>query len=376
MPTDIIEMFWGCTVCNAENKGRFKTCQSCGAPRTEDSPEWMPDDISPMAAVKDPTLLKKFKGGADWKCKYCDSSQFRADGYCAQCGSPQTDSTAEKPAKKAPATTPPPTIVDKSYHKSERVKYGAIAGTIIAVLVISMFLLFRTKIVDIKVSAVAWTYTVKVDRYQVWKREGWDPDPSAFNTHDEGRRVHHYEHVRVGSHIENYTVQVACGQDCRTIKGSCYTTPRSCTSNKNGSATCTGGDRVCSPDTQSCTTRYCSEPRTRTVDDYEDQPRYRTWYSWNVWDWGFNRNVVTNGNTIETHWPSPEQIHLGVGLAPQEKEREAGRTEKYNVTFSAKKDTYQYEPKSLTDSQRFGLGSAHRIKVGVAHGVEVLPNEK
>jgi len=65
MPVDIIEMFWGCTTCNAKNLGRHKTCENCGAPRTDKSPEWMPGDTSPMAAVKDPALLRKFNAGAD-----------------------------------------------------------------------------------------------------------------------------------------------------------------------------------------------------------------------------------------------------------------------------------------------------------------------
>src|SRR5574338_1281204 len=95
MPTDIIEMFWGCLVCNGENLGRHKTCQNCGKPRTEDSPEWMPDDVSPMAAVKEPALLQKFEAGADWSCRFCGSSQFRADGNCAQCGSPQGETVAK-----------------------------------------------------------------------------------------------------------------------------------------------------------------------------------------------------------------------------------------------------------------------------------------
>lgn len=442
MPTDIIEMFWGCTTCSSENKGRFKTCQNCGKPRTEGCQEWMPGDTSPMAAVKDAKLLRKFTAGADWTCLFCQSSQFRDDGTCAQCGATQEinpmlsgavvgrstrrnhvvaetavkvskhvyprgtgpnglrfpkdvldvlplpadddqpfvteGSYREAPQRAAkPARTPPPVVSDvlpsipmRRFPMPSPRLLGAIAGAFI--IAIALYFIFRTRVVDTRVTAVAWTYTVKVDRYQVWRREGWNTDPTAFNVHDEGSRVHHYDHVRIGSHQESYQEQYACGETCRTIKGSCYTTSRNCTSNRNGSATCTGGDRECSPDTQSCSTKYCNRTAYRTIDDYEDQPRYRDWYSWNVWDWGFNRDVVTSGSSTETHWPLEGQTQLNVGLKIGEQERESARLEVYQVTMAGDGDTFQYTPKSATEFQRFSTGSPHRIKVGVAHGVEVL----
>jgi len=455
MPTDIIEMFWGCLVCNSDNKGRFKTCQNCGKPRSEDSPEWMPDDVSPMAAVKDPELLAKFKAGADWKCRFCDSSQFRADGNCAQCGSAQGDSVKKvetpavhpktdmsdkdkacrgeltkddiermlgknrphnpaleellrqrqqarqrpEPAPFVPHTggyrdppdrevTPPPSFTDVAADVSRRVDMmrpprvprfntpsrGTLIGAGVAILVgLALYLIFRTKVIDAQVAAVSWDRSVAVERYQVYRHEGWDPDLGAFDVVDEGRKVHHYDHVRVGSHQESYQEQYQCGETCTTVKGSCYTTPRSCTSNKNGSATCTGGDRVCNPDTKSCSPKYCNRTAYRTVDDYEDQPRYRDWYSWKVWEWGHNRDVRASGTSTKTHWPSDEQIRLGVGLGQGEQERISGRTEHYRVTLAYNKDTYKYEPKSDAEFQHFTIGDRHKIKVGIAHGVEILP---
>ena len=149
--------------------------------------------------------------------------------------------------------------------------------------------------------------------------------------------------------------------------------PTKCTSNTNGSATCTGGDTVCTGGDRVCSTRYCNEPRTRTVDDYEDQPRYRDWYSWRVWDWGPQRVVRVGGATTETFWPSEQQIALNVGLLPGEKEREGGRTEKYEVKFIGDGETYTLTPKNDGEFKSFVVGRKYRLKVGVAHGVEVLP---
>lgn len=67
---DIIEMFWGCLSCGRKaNRGRYKKCEGCGAPRTPRSPEYMPEDIDAAEAVVDPALLRKFTAGEDWKCR-------------------------------------------------------------------------------------------------------------------------------------------------------------------------------------------------------------------------------------------------------------------------------------------------------------------
>lgn len=245
---------------------------------------------------------------------------------------------------------------------------GVLAAVVGLALV--LWLVFRTKVVDARVTTVSWQHDVIVDRYQVYRREGWDSDPGAFEVHDEGRRVHHYDHVQVGSHRESYQESYTCGQTCTTVKGSCYTTSRTCTSNKNGTATCTGGDRVCSPDTKSCVDKTCTRTAYRTVPDYEDQPRYRTWYSWKVWDWGYNRTVRAAGSSMETRWPADAELQP-LGLAPGEQERHR-RQELYSVTLSDSKDSWTIKPKSEPDFQRFPPGSRFKLKVGIANGVTVL----
>lgn len=407
MPIDIIEMLWGCTTCHSENKGRFKTCQNCGKPRSKASPEWLPSDTSPMAAVKDPELVKKFKAGEDWRCRFCESSQFRANGDCAQCGSPQELSSPSPKARAKPGAVPvpegdpfPAPLVGGSYRVSsvkEKVRHSTPSGLVVeatdslpkrrwwpsrrwliglaiaASLGVALYFVFRTRVVEAQVTSVAWTRTIEVERYQIRQHEGWDPEPGAFETHDLGPRVHHHDHVQVGSHRENYQEFYSCGQTCTTTPGSCYTTPRSCTSNKNGSATCSGGDRVCSSPTQSCVSKTCERTAYRIVPDYEDQPRYQEWYSWRVWAWGHERSVGSSGSTLTVAWPSDEQVRLNAGLSEGEKEREQSREEHYHVFFDSKSDTFEYEPKSVDEFQRFSSGSSFRLKVGVAHGVEVLP---
>lgn len=422
MPTYEIELFWQCSTCTHIIGGLQKECENCGKPRTEHELDIWPKDLSAAKAIKDPARIKQARAGADWKCKYCGSSQRRDDGKCKQCGADQRQGREvhqdtkvvgvdlgtgaaldDHVIKDAPA--PESTVTEEQMVQEDMMKEvgemirsdfapeartlprqaplrrkekkvvkrftlkpaGIVAIGLVAFACLLYFLL-KPRVVDVQVSSLEWVRTVHVDRYRVFHRDGWSPDYGAFRIQDEGQRVHHYDHVRVGSHEERYTEQVACGQNC--ITPSCYTTPVNCSSNKNGTASCSGGDQVCpSP---ICTTRYCGEPRTRTVDEYEDQPRYQMWYSWKVWDWGHDRDASTSGTSTEVSWATPEQTHLGIGIESGEKEREASREEWFHVLFAGDGDTWKFDPKSEDEFKRYPVGKKYKIKVRRIGPIEVL----
>ena len=408
MPEFTIEMLWDCAVCKAKrNLGLERHCRNCGHPKDDRDPEYMPDNVT-VADALEGDKRRRGLAGPDWKCAYCGSLQNPLNKCCTECGVPQGEKA--KKAWEAPVTTATfePTTGTKTSSETHTehveepkrdtpvkaftagyrdnaadlpiprlsmslaAKRALIIGPPAIILFgLLLWLVFRTKVVDAHVTAISWTHSVKIERYQVWHHDGWYPEQGAFNVQNDGRRIHHYDHVKVGSHTENYTARVACGSDCRTVRGSCTTTPVRCTSNRNGTANCSGGDRVCDPDRQECTTRYCDEPRTRSVDDYEDQPRYQDYYEWDVWDWGYNRTVVSSGSTTQENWPSDDALkptHLNTG----EQERESGRVADHDVTFSDGKDSWHLHPSTCVEFERYPVGGAWRIKVGLAHGVEVL----
>lgn len=386
MPTDKIEMLWFCGTCNHRNLGRDMKCSACGKPK-EDEEYVMPDDVSHAAAVTDPELLRKANAGPNWTCTFCGCDQRRLDGSCAQCGAGQDRS--EKP----PRDRTPPEIREaaariatiasdapvyrprqRAREKREFLVPGVIAGVAILVCALLVWALIPRK-VEATVSAHAWTYTAHVDRWQPDYHEGWrDDEPSgAFDVVDLGTRVHHYEKVFDHNEIEPYTASVECGQDCRTVPGKCYTTPRHCTPDKNGFATCTGGDRVCDDDRRVCEPKYCDVKKTRTVAVYRDEPRYEMWCGWRVWEWQHNRDVSESGTDNTPHWPSTEKVGLNSQLPIEgEKERESDEA-RYEVTFTdAKGKTYEFSPQTLQEFQSFAPGSRHTLRVSALGGVEVL----
>jgi hypothetical protein len=375
----------------------------------------MPDDISHAARVRDKEQLKHAKAGPDWSCRYCRSQQRKLSGECAICGAPQDEEEymrrmreeseidsffqeektkskkviskpakkklAKKKSKKSLKVTAKPKLAPRNWTK---VRNGFLAFLAVCLVVTGGYFLFRTKIVDVSVDTVAWQHSVLVDRYRVYHDSGFDESKphKAFNVKTHGHRHHHYKQVRDGFRTEHYTVRETCGTKTEhyTVREACgqtcSTTPRTCRSNKNGYATCTGGNRTCS--TKYCSrsktrqvTKYCNVAKTRQVPKYKDVSVTEMWYSWNVWRWGHNRTVNETGNSTETFWPADNKVRLNSGLSEGEQER-TSRKASYNVVFiDEENEKYKYTPQSLTEFQQFKVGSTHRIKTNLAGSVEL-----
>lgn len=237
-----------------------------------------------------------------------------------------------------------------------------IIGAALVALIAGLVYLLLPREYTANVDSVSWVHTVIVDRYSVHQHDGFEPTPGSFDLRDLGRRIHHYDTVLDHYETEHRTRRVSCGQDCKPVE-SCRTTPRSCSNNKNGSITCSGGDRVCTTRTD-CTTRYCNESYTVQEPKYREDPVYRNYYQWNIWEWAEHRRVAETGRTTETFWPTEEKVALNVGLKTGESERvrEQGA---YKVTFAVDSERYNYNPELLSEFRRYALGRKYRIKVAL-----------
>ena len=358
MTTDQIEMLWKCgdSGCAHENRGRDHVCARCGRPKADEDGCYLPGDISHAAAVTDPAMLRAALAGADWRCRYCTSMQRRLDGACAQCGADQATGEVKAPPEPERAASPaPPIRRDHAYLRGRSHWLGILL--LAFAIPAALWAIFRTREYDVTVASVEWEAVVHVERYAPEAREGFDPDVGAVDVRDEGTRIHHFDHVRTGSHEEAYEASEACGKTCSPVPRTCRTTSRSCRSNKNGFATCTGGDQVCSGGGQSCSARYCSVTRHRSVDDYTDVPRFRDYYGWTLWRWTYARDAKRAGSDVSPDWPDP-------AIAPNE--RESGRAMFLHVHFAQGGDTWTYEPPSAGDLRRFPPGSKHRIRASLA----------
>ncbi len=382
-------MFWKCSTCRTINGGLSKVCgervikngkvtkgsgEGCGKP--QDREGWfMPDDISVNANLTDDEDIAKATCGVDWYCGYCGSTQRRSNGECASCGGdkeaskedrngklsdhtfdPPSDDTFERVAlpryESIPPRMPPKKVLPFAIPKKNVLPF-VIGGTVLVLLIGFIVWLFMPRYADAKVQSVMWTGTVQVERFTRVPDSGWFSPSDAEDIHVEGLRVHHYDHVLIGSHRESYSERVSCGQDCRSVS-----IPRSCRSNKNGSASCSGGGTR-----QECSTRYCNETRYRTVNDYRDEPRYQMWYSWYVWRWRHNRDIQSNGTNLQPYEPTGVQIALNSGCIGRQQERRSRAEFKYQCTFLDEDGkTQTYSPSTEQEFKQCTMGRLVRLK--------------
>jgi hypothetical protein len=358
--TDQIEMYWKCSACGTINGGLSKKCgervisgSGCGKPL--DHQNWfMPKDLNNN--LTDAEHIKQAKEGADWICEYCGSTQRNSLGDCAVCGGDR-EFSKKKESKQHHKTL-------QQHHKTESdqlplfkpSKWPIIAGTTLSAIILIGILIwaFTPKYIDANVRSVAWVGKVNVERYRKIKEEGWSPSYDAESIRHEGNRVHHHDQVKIGSHKESYVVSVTCGQTCNTVS-----VPRVCTSNKNGMASCTGGGTR-----QQCTTKYCNETRYRTVDDYEDVPRYQMWYSWYVWRWRHHRTVQSDGTDLRPYPPTKEQIALNKDCNGKEHERQSNVSYSYECLFTdVEGKRHKYYPITEFDFQQCTSGREANLKL-------------
>jgi len=404
MPTYQIEMLWRCRVCQAHhiNRGLSKHCANCGHPKDDQDEELFPQDITEANALTGENK-RKAEAGPDSKCKYCGSLQSALNKCCTECGADK-ETGAKSWRTKELSISQDMETGQKSEVKSHDVEVSntgvvtefesqaqpepekqvrtfrnpikpiwLILSAVALVFGLFLYFIFRTKVVDAHVTATHWDHQVMIDRYQIDHKEGWTPDFDGFNVVPLGQRVHHYDHVKVGSHNEPRDVPYDC--NCRTVKGKCYTTPVNCKSNKNGTATCTGGDKTCDPDSTECKT--CYKKVDNYVDDYEDKPRYQMWYGWDVWEWRYNRTVTHECDEPMKicgmpSWPTGKELDPPYALRSGEKER-SSQEEHYKIVFSEPNgSTHDMNPQTEDEFHRYPIGTTVRLKVGIAHGVEVL----
>jgi hypothetical protein len=228
--------------------------------------------------------------------------------------------------------------------------------TFVIVLVLLLIWLLWPKTIYGIVVGSEWKSIVKVERYQSVREDGWTVPTDATLVTNEGLRIHHYDKIQIGTKKVPYSESYKCGETCRT-------TARRCKNNHNGTASCSGGNRVCSA-------KYCTRTAYRTENVYKNQPRYRDWYSWNVWRWRFNRNVMCSG--LDFKPKLPENINLNQNLHDQEQERMFVDWA-YTIIFKDKhsEDKYKYYPTSESAFLSFHIGDSHTLKVsGIGVSIE------
>jgi len=333
------QMLWDCKYCSTKKLlgVTHKFCPGCGAAQDPNA-RYFPSDEEAIA-VEDHEFT-----GADKKCGNCQTANAAKAEFCTQCGSPmkdaktvalrsvqvagatgfaqdsksnaKTDFDAQKSGIAAtPAAEPP---------KSKKIWYivGGAVGVGLVALVASFFI---ARNVDVKIDSHEWTRTVKIESYKGRTSSSWC-DTMPYDAY----MVIHKQEVRS-------TEKVADGETCemaRVDKG-------------NGT--------------------FKKERRCKTK--YKDKPIYGDKCYYRLNRWGPERDIVAKGGLADkVDWPVVA-IRAGSCLGC---EREAGRSEAYNLIMSEIKKSDKKHTCAYPEAQWRAIadGAVKKIKVRVVGGAK------
>lgn len=98
-----IQNEWVCPNCSTRNKGGVKTCENCGAPQPENVQFELPSE---QKLVTDEEQIRDAQAGADIHCPFCGTRNPATAKTCSQCGGDLTEGKARESGRVMQA--PPP----------------------------------------------------------------------------------------------------------------------------------------------------------------------------------------------------------------------------------------------------------------------------
>jgi hypothetical protein len=290
---------WRCPNCGALNRGRDVKCPGCGQAR--ENVEFEYDEAAP--AVTAAEELAVARGGADWVCAFCGTSNRAGHPACRQCSAAAADGAARQvrdlplgPETPAPAVAP-------SSPWPRRLVLGFFG---------LMFLLGWFGSCEsnrqVTLEAASWTRTIEVEKQLPVTEEGWQL-PSEARELSRTQAVHHHVSVPIGTRpvtkVSHEKVKVGTKKQKTGVKdmGNGYF-----------------------KEIYEEVPVYEQRRREHVVQEtvYRKDPVYQTRYTYEVMKWKTVRTERAGDEGTSPVWPDPR---LGEG------EREGKRTETCRCVF-------------------------------------------
>jgi ribosomal protein L40E len=342
-----IELQWRCPNCDGINRGREKTCASCGAPQPEDVKF---EQTTRQELLKDEKLIARAEAGADIHCPYCDARNPGNAETCTQCGGDLAEGARRQAGQvigafqSGPAVQVPcpacgaensetarncaecgapmgrPEAEETSEKqvqpdaKAKRRKVPIVliilAVVVCAVLGLFMFLSSRTTATRGVVQNVQWERSVVIEAFMPVEYDAW---------HDQ---------IPEGSEL-----------------GSCQEKVRSVQSEPAPNA-----KEVCgTPYTVDSGGGFAEVVQDCEYEIYEDYCNYT------VMEWAVADTVVLTGNDFSPMWPDPSLT--------QDQRLGEDRNETYTIVFAADGKTYDFSTDDFSQYQQFDIGSSWNLEV-------------
>lgn len=341
-----VELEWICPNCNSRNPGSREKCAGCGASQPADV-----EFIQPLqeTILADEAKIADAKGGPDLQCGYCGARNDATAVKCRECGADLKEGKERKAGKvlgahrSGPAgKVPCPACGSENpanLHRCAKCGAGLVPGTELqkkavadttpgsnrtllfvlaglgAVLLIFLFLSFRTEETVGVVEDITWERRIEIEALVPVTKEDW------------------LEEIPVGAEVGRCGLRVARTQDepgenTREVCGTPYTVDQ-------GSGY---GEVV-----QDC--------QYEVLED---------WCSYTVDEWQRADVVSARGTGLEAIWPA---------LQLETDQREGDRSEQYVIHFSSDGEVYRYNVSSVEDAMQFREGSRWILSVNTFNAI-------
>jgi hypothetical protein len=302
---------WDCTTCGYNGVlGPETECSNCGADRPKNVKFYMAaeEDI-----VQDPTVLRRARGDADWRCSFCTQNNPNEVKTCKDCGNSRSASDKQLEVKTYTTANVPRTgDGTRDFSKSvaevppPKSKKGCfISLGVLAVVVAVLLLLSLNSTVDVKVEGFEWEQSIQVEEMRNVEEENW-AIPSGGTTVTSFQAIHHYDQI-----LDHYETRTRTEQ--RSVGSEEYV----CGQKDLGNGYFE--DKYCSRTIYEDYQVEYEEPI------YRDKPVYQTKYRYTIDRWFAINPIVTQDKNQRPKWGDTVNVRTNASL------REAGRTGIYTV---------------------------------------------
>ena len=287
---------WDCKSCGTKGiDGESYQCPNCGTRR--------PPDVKFYLDNSDTREANDKNENPDWSCQYCGYLNTDSSNECIGCGhtreesdknyfemnqrqtqqnNTQNSTSSQHPQSRRSHTqyTYPHTQYRHAHQNHKHTNSKQIIKTamfIMPILVLLLAMVYNLFFKEVKATVVdkLWQTSVSTETYKEVMEEDWHI-PQGGTEIFRRKEIHHYEQKQDGYKTETYTEREFSHNET-------YTVTKDLGNGKFKQETKTRP-------------AYRTVTKTRSVPKYVEVPVYRTKYTYSIWRWEPNTNLLKKGN--------------------------------------------------------------------------------